>query len=70
MGKVSYKKIQKLIKMGRLVPIIKSNEKEEYFLVGYKRKSVRSSKSNEAFLLPEPQKLTVDEAQNSKQTVD
>ena len=57
MGKVSPKKIEDLIKKGRLVPIIKS-EKDKHFLVGYRRKKT-SRKSNDTFLLPEPEEIQV-----------
>jgi hypothetical protein len=58
MGKVSPKKIEELIKKGRLVPIIQSNNEGKHFLVGYKRKST-SRKSKDTFMLPEPEEIQV-----------
>jgi len=57
MSKMSPKKIEKLITKGRIVPIIKINDKGESYLFGYRRKSTRSSKSNENYLFAEPIKL-------------
>ena len=68
MSKISQKTIQTLIKKGRLVPIIKTNDKQEHFLVGYKRKNNRSSKSHESFLFPEPQKLTLNPETSTQNT--
>lgn len=58
MGKVSPKKIEDLIKKGRLVPIIQSTPEGKHFLVGYKRKST-SRKSKDTFMLPEPEEIQV-----------
>ncbi len=58
MGKVSPKKIENLIKKGRLVPIIQSTPDGKHFLTGYKRKGT-SRKSNDTFMLPEPEEIQV-----------
>lgn len=58
MGKVSPKKIEELIKKGRLVPVIQSTNEGKHFLVGYKRKST-SRKSKDTFMLPEPEEIQV-----------
>jgi len=57
MSKMSPKKIQKLLQKGRVVPIIQLNDKGESLLYGYRRKSTRSSKSNENYIFSEPIKL-------------
>jgi hypothetical protein len=56
MGKLSPAKLEKLIKQGRMVPIIQQKGKE-YYLVGYRRKA--TSRKNDTALLPEPQLIQV-----------
>ena len=56
MGKISQKKIQDLIKKGKLVPVISSRE-QKHFLIGYKRKS--TSRKNDVFMLPTPEEINV-----------
>jgi hypothetical protein len=58
MGKVSPKKIEDLIKKGRLVPMIKSDSDGKHFLIGYKRKNT-SRKHKDTFMLPEPEEIQV-----------
>jgi hypothetical protein len=58
MGKVSPKKIEELIKKGRLVPVIQTTNEGKHFLVGYKRKST-SRKSRDNFTLPIPEEIQV-----------
>ena len=57
MSKMSPKKIQKLLQKGRVVPIIQINDKGESLLYGYRRKTIRSSKSNENYMFSEPIKI-------------
>lgn len=49
--------IQKLIKQGRLVPVIKSTQDGKHFLIGYKRKSTSRKAETDSFLLPEPEEI-------------
>jgi hypothetical protein len=58
MGKVSPKKIEDLIKKGRLVPVIQTTNEGKHFLVGYKRKGT-SRKSRDTFTLPIPEEIQV-----------
>lgn len=52
MGKLSPTKIEKLVNMGRMVPVIQEKD-GNFYLVGYKRKS--RSRKNDTAMLPEPQ---------------
>jgi len=51
---MSPKNIEKLIKKGRLVPLIKEEDKK-FYLVGYTRKSV--SRKTDQYMLPKPELL-------------
>ena len=54
MPKLNPRKVQSLIAKGRLVPIIQTNTEGKNVLIGYRRKNIRSSKSHEQYLFPEP----------------
>lgn len=54
MSTLSPKNIEKLIKKGRLVPLIKE-ENDKFYLIGYTRKSI--SRKNDKLMLPEPELL-------------
>ncbi len=54
MSTLSPKNIEKLIKKGRLVPLIKE-ENDKFYLIGYTRKS--TSRKNDKLMLPEPELL-------------
>lgn len=56
MGKLSPAKIEKLIKMGRMVPVIQEKD-GQFYLVGYKRKA--KSRKTDNVLLPEPELIQV-----------
>jgi hypothetical protein len=61
MGKMSINNIQKLIKKGRLVPIIKSTNDGKHFLMGYRRKADSRKAKVDSFLLPNPEEITLPE---------
>jgi hypothetical protein len=61
MGKMSPANIQKLIKKGRLVPIIKSTNDGNHLLMGYRRKSESRKAKTDTFLLPNPEEITLPE---------
>jgi len=61
MGKISPANIQKLIKKGRLVPIIKSTNDGKHYLVGYRRKAESRKARTDSFLLPTPEEITLPE---------
>lgn len=54
MSTMSPKNIEKLIKKGRLVPLIKE-ENGKFYLIGYTRKS--TSRKNDKLMLPQPELL-------------
>jgi len=54
MSKMSPKNIEKLIKKGRLVPLIKE-EDNKFYLIGYTRKG--TSRKNDKLMLPQPELL-------------
>lgn len=54
MSKMSPKNIEKLIKKGRLVPLIRE-EDNKFYLIGYTRKS--TSRKNDKLMLPQPELL-------------
>lgn len=51
---MSPKNIEKLIKKGRLVPLIRE-EDNKFYLIGYTRKS--TSRKNDKLMLPQPELL-------------
>ena len=57
MGKMSPDSIQKLIKQGRLVPVIKSTSDGKHYLMGYKRKGNSRKAKTDSFMLPEPEEI-------------
>jgi hypothetical protein len=57
MGKVSPKKIEQLVRKGRLVPLIDQQNDGKHYLVGYARKS--SSRKSDRFMLPQPELINV-----------
>jgi hypothetical protein len=61
MGKMTPNNIEKLVKQGRLVPVIKSEQNGNHYLIGYKRKSTSRKAKTDSFLLPEPEKITLPE---------
>jgi len=61
MGKMNPDNIQKLIKQGRLVPVIKSTQDGKHFLIGYKRKGTSRKAKTDSFLLPEPEEIKLPE---------
>lgn len=65
MSKISPNNLKKLIAKGRVTPIMNQNEKGEYFLLGYKRTSKRSSKSHENYFFAEPIPLQKKEVDSS-----
>ena len=54
MSTMAPKNIEKLIKKGRLVPLIKE-ENNKFYLIGYTRKS--TSRKNDKLMLPTPELL-------------
>jgi hypothetical protein len=54
MSTMTPKNIEKLIKKGRLVPLIKE-ENDKFYLIGYTRKS--TSRKNDKLMLPQPELL-------------
>jgi len=58
---MSVTSIQKLIKKGRLVPIIKSTNDGKHFLMGYRRKSESRKAKTDSFMLPNPEEITLPE---------
>ena len=58
MGKITKNNMQKLIASGKMVPIIRANDKGENFIIGYARKA-NSRKSGQQILLREPQKINI-----------
>ena len=56
MSRLSPKKIETLIKKGRLVPLIQERD-GKFYLVGYTRK--KTSRKNDRMMLPEPELLQV-----------
>jgi hypothetical protein len=59
MGKMSPDSIQKLIKQGRLLPVIKSTHDGKHYLMGYKRKGSSRKAKTDSFLLPNPEEITL-----------
>ena len=53
--------IEKLIKRGRLVPIIKSMQNGKHYLIGYKRKSTSRKAKTDSYLLPTPEEIKLPE---------
>jgi hypothetical protein len=62
MGKMNPSNIEKLIKKGRLVPVIKSTQDGKHFLIGYKRKSTSRKAKTDSYLLPEPEEIKLPES--------
>lgn len=58
MGKITKNNMQKLIASGKMVPIIRANDKGENFIIGYARKA-NSRKSRQQVMLQEPQKINI-----------
>jgi hypothetical protein len=54
MSTITPKNIEKLIKKGRLVPLIKEKD-GKFYLIGYTRKS--TSRKNDKLMLPQPELL-------------
>ena len=61
MSKPSPKNIEKLIKQGRLIPIIKSTNDGKHYLVGYRRKVTSSKARTDFFTLPTPEEIKLPE---------
>jgi len=61
MGKTSPDNIQKLIKQGRLIPVIKSTQDGKHYLIGYKRKATSRKAKTNSFMLPQPEEITLPE---------
>jgi hypothetical protein len=61
MSKMSPDNIQKLIRQGRLVPVIKSMQNGKHYLIGYKRKGNSRKAKTDSYLLPEPEEITLPE---------
>jgi hypothetical protein len=61
MGKMSPARIEKLIKQGRLVPVIKSTQDGKHYLLGYRRKGESRKAKTDSYLLPEPEEITLPE---------
>jgi len=57
MSKINPTKLQKLINKGRLVPILSVNKEGKNVLLGYRRKTLRSSKAHEQYMFAEPMLL-------------
>jgi hypothetical protein len=57
MGKMSPDRIQKLIKQGRLVPVINTSMDGKHYLVGYKRKGTSRKAKTDSYLLPQPEEI-------------
>lgn len=53
--------IQKLIRQGRLVPVIKSMQNGKHYLIGYKRKGNSRKAKTDSYLLPQPEEITLPE---------
>jgi hypothetical protein len=53
--------IQKIIKKGRLVPIIKSTNDGKHLLMGYRRKAESRKAKTDTFLLPNPEEISLPE---------
>lgn len=64
MGKITKNNMQKLIASGKMVPIIRANDKGENFIIGYARKA-NSRKSRQQVILQEPQKISIMEPKAS-----
>jgi len=62
MSKLSPTAMEKLIKKGRLVPVINQDQKGNYYLVGYTRK--KNSRKNDKIMLPEPELINVPKEKN------
>lgn len=50
---MSPSRIQKLVKQGRLIPIIKNTDDGKTYLLGYRRKNL--SRKTDSYMLPEPE---------------
>jgi hypothetical protein len=61
MSKMSPDNIMKLVKKGRLVPVIKSTQDGKHYLIGYKRKSTSRKAKTDSFMLPQPEEITLPE---------
>jgi predicted ATP-dependent protease len=61
MSKMSPDNIQKLIRQGRLVPVIKSMQNGKHYLIGYKRKGNSRKAKTDSYLLPQPEEITLPE---------
>jgi len=61
MSKISPKTIEKLIKQGRLVPVIKSTNDGKHYLVGYRRKSTSRKAKTDVLTLPAPEEIELPE---------
>ena len=61
MGKMNPDNIQKLIKQGRLVPVIKSTQDGKHFLIGYKRKGASRKAKTDSYLLPHAEEIKLPE---------
>jgi hypothetical protein len=61
MGKMNPNNIMKLVKQGRLVPVINKMQDGKYYLIGYKRKGTSRKAKTDSFLLPTPEEINVPE---------
>lgn len=61
MSKMNPDNIQKLIKKGRLVPVIKSTQDGKHYLIGYKRKGNSRKAKTDSYLLPQPEEIKLPE---------
>lgn len=53
--------IMKLVKKGRLTPVIKSTQDGKHYLIGYKRKSTSRKSKTDSYTLPVPEEITLPE---------
>lgn len=61
MSKMSPDNIMKLVKKGRLVPVIKSTQDGKHYLIGYRRKNTSRKAKTDSFILPQPEEITLPE---------
>ena len=51
--------IMKLVKQGRLVPVINKMQDGKYYLIGYKRKGTSRKAKTDSYMLPAPEEIKV-----------
>jgi len=54
--------IMKLVKQGRLIPIIKSMQNGKHYLIGYKRRATSRKAKTDSYMLPVPEEINIPES--------